>query len=209
MRNWYSLHRSKLSLVADSCCERQSDTDSFSDTYSDPDTEAETDIDIKPSTGKDDGFTMQQESEADLDSEAEEVLKDIAQLRAEGPAKPNNTPHTVKLWKREGEFWERYCFKIMKKTKRFPEEQLRRKKHSRVKKESSMRSYWKRISIPLHSYIRVQISLLLLLSAATATRPGAIVESASAKGSNNTIDPSRSTIIVNVNLENVKNKEKD
>jgi hypothetical protein len=48
----------------------------------------------------------------------------------------------------------------MKKTKRSPEEQLRacdpeafkaylrwRKKHSRVKKESSMRSYWKRISM--------------------------------------------------------------
>ena len=36
----------------------------------------------------------------------------------------------------------------------------------------------------LYSFIRVQISLLLLLSAATATRPGALVKSASAKGSN-------------------------
>ncbi|EMD65860.1 hypothetical protein COCSADRAFT_310320 [Bipolaris sorokiniana ND90Pr] len=291
MRNRYSLRRSNLSLDADSCCERQSDTNSSSDTCSEPDTEADTDIDIEPSTGKDDDFTMQQEPETDLDSEAEEILKDIAQLRAEGPAKPNHTPHTVKLWKREGDLWERYCFKIMKKTKRSPEEQLRacdpetfkaylrwRKKHSRVKKESSMRSYWKRISMcymdltrhtmdanvltdvcnwiptlmldksekekhamyvqdlyailhalwvddtkPLHGYIRVQISLLLLLSAATATRPGAIVESASVKGSNkslsfrniellkvrSTVDPSRSTIVANVNLENVKNKEKD
>jgi hypothetical protein len=109
MRNRYSLRRSNLSLAADSCCKRQSDTNSSSDTYSDPDTEADTDtdIDIEPSTGKDDGFTMQQEPEADLDSEAEEILKDIAQLRAEGPAKPNHTPHTVKLWKREGDFWER------------------------------------------------------------------------------------------------------
>src|SRR5690348_17040454 len=54
----------------------------------------------------------------------------------------------------------RYCSKIIKRTKRSPEEQLRacdpdtfkaylrwRKKHSRVKKESSMRSYWKRISM--------------------------------------------------------------
>jgi hypothetical protein len=54
----------------------------------------------------------------------------------------------------------RYCYKIMKKTKRSPEEQLRacdpeafkaylrwRKKYSRVKKESSMRSYWKRLSM--------------------------------------------------------------
>jgi hypothetical protein len=109
MRNRYSLRRSNLSLAADSCCEKQSDTKSSSDTYSDPDTEADTDtdIDIEPSTSKDDGFTMQQEPEVDLDSEAKEILKDIAQLRAEGPAKPNHTPHTVKLWKREGDFWER------------------------------------------------------------------------------------------------------
>jgi hypothetical protein len=75
--------------------------------YLDPDTEADTDIDIEQSTGGDAGFTLQQEPDADLDSEAEEILKDIAQLRAEGPAKPNHTPHTVKLWKREGDFWER------------------------------------------------------------------------------------------------------
>ncbi|KAI1663563.1 DUF3435 containing protein [Pyrenophora tritici-repentis] len=291
MRNRYLLRRSNPSSAADSCWEGQSDTNSFSDTYSDPDTEADTDINIELSTGEDAGFTSEQELDADLDSEAEEILKDIAQLRAEGPAKPNHTPHTIKLWKREGDFWERYCSKIMKKTKRSPEEQLRacdpeafkaylrwRKKHSWVKKESSMRSYWKRISMcymdltrhtmdadvltdvcnwipslmldksekekhamyvqdlyailhalwvddtkPLHGYIRVQISLLLLLSAATATRPGAIVESASAKGSNkalsfkniellkvrSVVDPSRSTIVANVNLENVKNKEKD
>jgi hypothetical protein len=65
--------------------------------------------------------------------------------------------------------------------------------------------------------------LLLRLSAATAIRPGAIVESASAKGSNKAllfkniellkvcsiVDPSRSTIVANINLKNVKNKEKD
>jgi hypothetical protein len=65
--------------------------------------------------------------------------------------------------------------------------------------------------------------LLLLLSATTAIRPGAIVKSASAKGSNKAllfkniellkvcsiVDPSRSTIVANVNLKNVKNKEKD
>lgn len=76
---------------------------------------------------------------------------------------------------------------------------------------------------PLYGFIRVQILLLLLLSAATATRPGAIVESGSAKGSNKAllfknikilkvrsiVDPSWSTIVANVNLENVKNKEKD
>ena len=76
---------------------------------------------------------------------------------------------------------------------------------------------------PLHGFIRVQISLLLLLSAATATRPGALVESASAKGSNKAVwfkninvmvvrsekHSNKSTIVVNVNLEHIKNKEKD
>jgi len=42
-----------------------------------------------------------------LNSEAKEILKDIAKLRDEGPAKPNYTPYTKKLWKKEGEFWER------------------------------------------------------------------------------------------------------
>ena len=76
---------------------------------------------------------------------------------------------------------------------------------------------------PLHSFIRVQISLLLLLSAATAIRPGALVESASAKGSNKAVwfkninviviysekHSNKSIIVVNVNLEYIKNKEKD
>ena len=47
-----------------------------------------------------------------------------------------------------------------------------------------LHALWVDDSKHLHGFIRVQISLLLLLSAATATRPGAIVESASAKGSN-------------------------
>jgi hypothetical protein len=50
---------------------------------------------------------LEEDSEPDLDSEAEEILKDIAQLRAEGPAKPNHNKHTTKLWKREGELWVR------------------------------------------------------------------------------------------------------
>jgi hypothetical protein len=75
--------------------------------YSNPNTEANTDINIELSTGEDAGLTLQQEPDADLDSEAEGILKDIAQLRAEGPAKPNHTSHMVKLWKREGCFWER------------------------------------------------------------------------------------------------------
>jgi hypothetical protein len=86
-----------------------------------------------------------------------------------------------------------------------------------------LHALWVDDTKPLYRYIRVQISLLLLLSAATAIRPRAIVESASAKGSNKAlsfrnikllkvrsiIDPSRSTIVANINLKNVKNKEKN
>jgi hypothetical protein len=86
-----------------------------------------------------------------------------------------------------------------------------------------LHALWVDNTKPLHGFIRVQILLLLRLSAATATRPGAIVESTSAKGNNKTlsfkniellkvcsiVDPSWSTVVANVNLENVKNKEKD
>ena len=65
--------------------------------------------------------------------------------------------------------------------------------------------------------------LLLLLSIATAIRPGALVESASAKGSNKAVwfkniniivicseeHSNKSMVIVNVNLKYIKNKEKD
>lgn len=107
MRNHYFLRRSNSSSAADSCWEGQSDTNSFSDMYSDPDTEADTDINIELSAGEDACFTSEPEPDADLDSEAEEILKDIAELRAEGPAKPNHTLHTIRLWKREGDFWKK------------------------------------------------------------------------------------------------------
>ena len=42
-----------------------------------------------------------------LDFEAEEILKDIDELREEGPVKPNHESYTKKLWKREGEIWGR------------------------------------------------------------------------------------------------------
>jgi hypothetical protein len=85
-----------------------------------------------------------------------------------------------------------------------------------------MHALWVDDMKPLAGFIRIQISLLLLLSAPTATRPGALVESASNKGSNKalcfkdvelmkvrcTSDPDKSTIIANVNLEHVKNKDK-
>ncbi|KAH7111146.1 hypothetical protein B0J11DRAFT_543970 [Dendryphion nanum] len=266
----------------------KSNLDSDSDAYSDPDTELEdlsnTDIESGDDAERD------PESDKEIDAEAEKILKDIARFREEGPAKPRHTPQTINLWKAEREFWKQFCSKIQQQTKLSPEEQLRkcdlgvfksylfwRKENFRIKKESSMRSYWKRVCMyyydvtgyamgnkalkdicnwlpslglslsndekpalfvhdlypilhaiwiddtkPLHSFIRVQISLLILLSAATATRPGALVESASNKGSNKAVcfkdvelwkvrsfkDPTRSTIVANLNLEHVKNKEK-
>ncbi|KAF1934994.1 hypothetical protein EJ02DRAFT_471502 [Clathrospora elynae] len=105
-RKLYPLRRSNLSSAtdSDSCWEGNSNTKSLSNTYIDPDTEAHKDI--EPGTSEDAGLAGK-DSAPHLDSEAEEILKDIAQLRAEGPARPNHTKHTTKLWKRERDFWER------------------------------------------------------------------------------------------------------
>lgn len=68
----------------------------------------------------------------------------------------------------------------------------------------------------LHGQIRVQLSLMLLLSGATATRPGALIESGSARGSNKALsykhitllkarDGGRSSIFAIVDLVYIKN----
>jgi hypothetical protein len=56
--------------------EGDSSTKFFSDTNSDPDTEA--DGDIEPGTSEDASLALENESDPNLDSEAEEILKDIA-----------------------------------------------------------------------------------------------------------------------------------
>ncbi|KAF2845010.1 hypothetical protein T440DRAFT_502719 [Plenodomus tracheiphilus IPT5] len=282
-RKVFPSYRSNPSSVtdSDSCWEGVASTKSYPYTYSNPNVDADTDT--EPGTSEDAELVLEKDTDPCLDSEAEQIRKDIEQFKAEGPAKPNHTNHTKKLWKREGEFWERYCHKIDEikdVIKKSPEERLDacepemfkaylrwRKKHSRVKKESSMRSYWKRLSMcymnitghrmdpdiltdicnwiptlmldraekekhamyvqdlyailhalwvddtkPLHGFVRVQISLLLLLSAATATRPGAIAlsfKNIELLKVRSVVESSQSTIVANVNLENVKNKEKD
>ena len=84
-----------------------------------------------------------------------------------------------------------------------------------------LHAHWADDTKALHSLSGVQISLLLLLSAATATRPGALVESSSAKGSNKALsyehisiikvrnekNLSRTTIIIKVTLVHIKNSE--
>ena len=65
---------------------------------------------------------------------------------------------------------------------------------------------------PRHGYVRVVISLLLILSAATATRPQALLElrfrHVELMKVRTIEDPGRATIIANVNLEKVKNKDR-
>ncbi|KAL5404076.1 hypothetical protein PMIN04_012660 [Paraphaeosphaeria minitans] len=264
------------------------------------DTDAGSAADAETDSSRDSGIDLHGECEGERDtppaSEADAILKRIAYHQKQGPAKPRHSDKTKELWKAESEFWERqasrnYCLVLQKETGLSPEDQLHRcdpavfkaylewrKKHARIKKESAIDAYWKRISMyydhvvghamankvlkdvrrwipelgldrskkeklamyvqdlfailhalwvddkkPLHGFIRVQISALLLLSAATATRPGALVESASNKGSNKALcfkdvslmkvpsltDPNRSVLVANVNLVHVKNKERD
>lgn len=93
-----SLHSSRhASPVSAINLYRESDleSNSSSDLHSDPDTKAYTDT--KPDTSKDPDFSLDHKSDADLDSKAKEILKDIAQLKEEGPVKPNYTPYTTKL----------------------------------------------------------------------------------------------------------------
>lgn len=79
-------------------------------------------------------------------------------------------------------------------------------------------AHWVECSRLFHGFMRVQISLLYLLSGATATRPGALVESSSAKGTNkglwfehieilkirHPIDPSRTILAAKVDLVHIK-----
>jgi len=79
-------------------------------------------------------------------------------------------------------------------------------------------AHWVEDERRLHGLTRVQIWTLHLLSAATVSRPGALVESASAKGSNKALwfehvdilkirhpdDPTRTVLAVKVNLVHIK-----
>lgn len=82
-----------------------------------------------------------------------------------------------------------------------------------------LHAHWALDPKPQHGRSRVEMSLILLLSGATATRPGALIESGSAKGSNKALsyqhisilkirdveDSTRSTVIAKVDLMHIKN----
>lgn len=138
-----------------------SDSDSDSDSYSDPDTDLDALSDTDAEEDADDGS-----DDEEPDTEAEEILEAIAHYRNEGPAKPAHTLQTKKLWRRESEFWQEYAGKLQKKTGTSPEDQLRacdpavfkaylewREKWARIKKESALEAYWKRISMYYHDVV--------------------------------------------------------
>lgn len=79
--------------------------------------------------------------------------------------------------------------------------------------------HWTRDSRSCHGRFRVELSLILLLSGATATRPGSLVESGSARRSNKALsyehisimrvrdvkNPGRTTTVALVDLVHIKN----
>ncbi|KIW87203.1 uncharacterized protein Z519_12105 [Cladophialophora bantiana CBS 173.52] len=227
------------------------------------------------------------ESDRRSRSEEDHLLERVAFHKSQGRARSRRKPWSQSLVERELDFWRQFCEKI----KREPVECLTaceaetikaylewRVKNFRVKKESTMKSYWKRISCayidtagrrmdngteldirdwiptyltptygletsekekramfvqefyvfeyahwvedrrPLHGLIRVEIWALQLLSGATACRPGALVVSGSAKGTNKAVwfehveilkirhpeNPSCTVLAAKVNLVHIK-----
>jgi hypothetical protein len=82
-----------------------------------------------------------------------------------------------------------------------------------------LRALWTMDAKPRHGRFRAQIDTILVLAGATATRPQALIESSSAKGSNKALsyehitilrvrdkkNRNRTTTVVLVNLVHIKN----
>ncbi|PVH90142.1 hypothetical protein DM02DRAFT_678784 [Periconia macrospinosa] len=137
--------RLNLGFEVDSGTGSCSDSDSYSDPDTDLDALSDTDAEKDAGGGSDD---------EEPDTKAEEILGAITHYRNEGPGKPKHTLQTQKLWRRESEFWQKYCRKIQKRTGMSPEDQIRacdpavfksylfwRKQRSRIKKESAIDAY--------------------------------------------------------------------
>jgi hypothetical protein len=92
-RNLHAPPYARPVLESDLDLNSESGSDSYSDLYSDQDTE--------PDVSTDSNIGLDLKLDTDLDSEAEETLRDVAQLEEEGPVKPRHKPQMIKLWKRE------------------------------------------------------------------------------------------------------------
>ena len=100
------LRRSSPPLVPRSQEERGSTSGSSFDIYSDSDSETGSIFNYSAHSDSKHEVVRRTGSDTELDSEGEEIMKDITELDAEGPAKPRHSNRTVALWKREAEFWE-------------------------------------------------------------------------------------------------------
>lgn len=108
MRDCYRSHRSTPSTTPDLDLDWETRSTSSSSSYRQSDSGSEADSSPESTVpGDAEGNTGKGDSDTELDSEGEEIMRDIAECKLEGPAKPKHKPQTVKLWKREGEFWNR------------------------------------------------------------------------------------------------------
>ncbi|KAF2260948.1 hypothetical protein CC78DRAFT_584247 [Lojkania enalia] len=222
---------------------REFDTAPSSDTgsYSDPDTDldvlldAEINPDVKNASGR-------EESDVEPDSGVGGVMRVIARFREEGPARPKQTDRTKELWGKETIFkpylrWRKKRFRVKKESTidaywnrvsmyyhnvtgyAIKNEVLRDVRNwipslelDRSKKEKHA------------MYVQTLYAILHALWVDdTKPLPGALIKSASNKGSNKALcfkdvqlmkvrsisDPNKSTIIANVDLVHVKNKAKN
>jgi hypothetical protein len=105
MDSYYSYTSSN----SDSNSFSDSDTDLDTDLDADSDTDLDVDLDTLSNTEPDGKMVPNtsacEELDGVLDPEAKEILSNIARDTTEGPAKPKQTDRTIKLWKRESEFW--------------------------------------------------------------------------------------------------------
>ncbi|KAF2731443.1 hypothetical protein EJ04DRAFT_554701 [Polyplosphaeria fusca] len=223
-----------------------SDPSSYSDSYSDPDTdldalsdaETEPDVGIVPSIS---GHEFCSKIQKQTRKSPEDLLRRCESYTFKSYLYWRKTVSRIKkesaidaYWNRIGMYYHHVTgfamrIEVLRDVRNWiPSLELDRSKKEKLAMYvqtlyAIIHALWVYDTKPLPGFVRIQISLLLLLSVATGTRPGAVVESASNKGSNKALcfkdvelmkvrsisDPNKSTIVVNVNLEHVKNKSKD
>ncbi|KAF2179944.1 hypothetical protein K469DRAFT_715808 [Zopfia rhizophila CBS 207.26] len=262
-----------------SCFSLASHTESSSDTEVEEELSGDTEVEEE--------LNSDTEVEEDADSEGNLLRQRMAFHKSQGRAKSKRGEWAEKLVAREFREWGKFCSKL----KLDPSDTLRRceadkfktylewrVENSRIKKESTIKAYWRRIlcsfidvtghsmdngaeldiqdwiptyltvkygldtsekekhamyvqdlyvilsahwtmdAKPRHGRFRVQMDTILLLCGATSTRPQALIESSSAKGSNKALsyehidilrvrdkeNRNRTTTIARVSLVHIK-----